>query len=253
MNDIEANQIQVNANNSDQSPAKSDATRRSQLLAYTAVSLCIFGFTVVLSIFPTASFRLFFGDIPALLMIPIIALLGFGSMKIILSRGWFIIYRRENLGQLPRLSILAVLFLSGAIFVDVTFPFPIDINLPFPKSALFYPIMGYVVEILFHIVPLTILMGILVKALKNVDREKIIFACILIVSILEPVYQYLLVPSIGKPLWLDIFDGGRLFLFSYVQLNIFKRYDFISMYSFRLVYYLLWHILWGSIRLLVLF
>ena len=174
-------------------------------------------------------------------------------MKIILSRGWFSIYKRENLGQLPRLSILTVLFLSGAIFVDVTFPFPIDINLPFPKSALFYPIMGYVVEILFHIVPLTTLMGFLVKALKNVDREKIIFACILIVSILEPVYQYMLTPLIGKPLWLDIFDGGRLFLFSFVELNILKRYDFVSMYSFRLVYYLLWHILWGSIRLLILF
>ena len=196
---------------------------------------------------------MFFGDIPALLAIPMIALLGFGLMKIILSRGWFSIYKRENLGQLPRLSILTVLFLSGAIFVDVTFPFPIDINLPFPKSALFYPIMGYVVEILFHIVPLTTLMGFLVKALKNVDREKIIFACILIVSILEPVYQYMLTPLIGKPLWLDIFDGGRLFLFSFVELNILKRYDFVSMYSFRLVYYLLWHILWGSIRLLILF
>lgn len=243
----------MDTNTTLQEVKKSDTDTHRQLLGYVVVSLCIFGFTVVLSIFPTASFRLFFGDIPALLMIPVIALLGFGSMRIILSRGWFSIYKRENLRQLPKFSILAVLFLSGAIFIDVTFPFPVDINLPFPKSALFYPIMGYVVEILFHIVPLTILMGVLVTTLKDMDREKIVFACILIISILEPVYQYMLDPSIGKPLWLDIFDGTRLFLFSYVQLNIFKRYDFISMYSFRLVYYLLWHIVWGSIRLLILF
>lgn len=226
---------------------------RTQTLAFLAVSLCIFGFTVVLSIFPTASFRLFFGDIPALLAVSMIIFLGFGSIKFILSRGWFSIYKRVNFGQLPRFSVVAVLFLSGAIFIDVTFPFPIDINLPFPKSALFYPIMGYVVDILFHIVPLTLLMGVLVTVFKNADREKILFACILIVSIIEPIYQYMFVPSIGKPLWLDIFDGTRLFLFSFVQLNILKRYDFISMYSFRIVYYLLWHIIWGSIRLLILF
>ena len=113
--------------------------------------------------------------------------------------------------------------------------------------------MGYAVDILFHLVPLTILLGVLVTALKNVDREKILFMCILVVSLIEPVYQYLLTPAIGKPLWLEIFDGTRLFLFSIVQLNILKRYDFISMYSFRLVYYLLWHILWGSIKLLILF
>jgi hypothetical protein len=231
----------------------SDRNERSQLLAYLAVSLCILGFTVILSIFPTASFRLFFGDVPALLFIPMLIIGGFVCMKLILSRGWFSIYKRENLKQLPRLSIVAILFLSGAIFVDFTFPFPVDINLPFPKSALFYPIMGYVVEILFHIIPLTILLGVLVTIFKNADREKILFACILIVSLLEPIYQGMLDPSIGKPLWLDLFDGTRLFLFSFVQLNILKRYDFVSMYSFRIVYYLLWHILWGSIRLLVLF
>lgn len=231
----------------------SDRSERSQLLAYLAVSLCIFGFTVVLSIFPTASFRLFFGDISALLVISLLILVGFGSMKLVLSRGWFNIYRRGNLRQLPQFSIAAVLFLSGAIFIDVTFPFPVDINLPFPKSILFYPIMGYVVDILFHVVPLTLLLVVLLRVFKNVDRERILFVCILIVSIIEPVYQYMFIPSIGKPLWLDIFDGTRLFLFSFVQLNILKRYDFISMYSFRLVYYLLWHILWGSIRLLILF
>jgi hypothetical protein len=232
---------------------EADTDERSPTLAYLAVSLCIFGFTVILSIFPTASFRLYFGGIPSLLAVPMLILLGFGCVKLIVSRGWFRIYDRENLRNLPKLSIVAILFLSGAIFLDVTFPYPVDINLPFPKSILFYPIMGYVVEILFHLVPLTLLLGVLVKVLKKADREKIIFACILIVSLIEPIYQYMMVPTIGHPIWVEAFDGGRLFLFSLVQLNILKRYDFISMYSFRLVYYMLWHILWGSLRLLILF
>jgi hypothetical protein len=196
---------------------------------------------------------LFFGDIPPLLVIPMIILLGFGCMKLILSKSWFSIYKRENLRQLPRFSIVAVLFLLGAIFIDVAFPYPEDVNLLLPKSFLFYPIMGYVVEILFHIFPLIILLGVLVTVFKNADPEKVLFVCIVIVSLIEPVFQYMFDPSIGKPLWLEIFDGTRLFFFSLVQLYILKRYDFISMYSFRLVYYLLWHILWGSIRLLILF
>ena len=230
-----------------------DINEHSQLRAYLAVSLCIFVFTIILTVFPTERFSLFFGDIPALLVIPMIILLGFGCMKLILSRGWFSIYERENLRQLPRFSIVAVLFLLGAILIDVIFPYPEDVNLLLPKSALFYPIMGYVVEILFHMTPLIILLGVLVTMFKNADREKILFVCIMIVSLIEPVFQYMFDSTIGKPLLLEIFDGTRLFLFSVVQLYILKRYDFISMYSFRLVYYLLWHILWGSIRLLILF
>ena len=37
------------------------------------------------------------------------------------------------------------------------------------------------------------------------------------------------------------------------ELLIFKRYDFIAMYAFRLVYYLIWHIVWGYARLRSLF
>jgi hypothetical protein len=31
------------------------------------------------------------------------------------------------------------------------------------------------------------------------------------------------------------------------------RYGFLSMYAFRLVYYLHWHIVWGYLRLQLLF
>jgi hypothetical protein len=34
---------------------------------------------------------------------------------------------------------------------------------------------------------------------------------------------------------------------------VFRRYDFVTMYSFRLFYYAYWHIAWGVIRLRVFF
>ena len=45
----------------------------------------------------------------------------------------------------------------------------------------------------------------------------------------------------------------RVFVIAVLQLYVFRRFDFASMYSFRLVYYAWWHILWGTIRLSVLF
>jgi hypothetical protein len=42
-------------------------------------------------------------------------------------------------------------------------------------------------------------------------------------------------------------------VFNAVQMSIWRHYDFVSMYTMRLVYYLQWHIVWGSVRLHVLF
>jgi hypothetical protein len=42
-------------------------------------------------------------------------------------------------------------------------------------------------------------------------------------------------------------------VFTLVELNMFRRYDFVSMYAFRVVFYLWWHVIWGSVRLRWLF
>jgi hypothetical protein len=149
-------------------------------------------------------------------------------------------------------SGLAILFALPTILVDISVRFPEDLNILFPQSLLFYPAIAYVVEVLFHLLPLSLLLIVLTSIFKKVDQNKVIWFCILIVALLEPAYQ-----TIGfieqYPLWTVIYVGLHVFLFNVVQLSIFKRYDFISMYSFRLVYYILWHIVWGYARLPVLF
>jgi hypothetical protein len=47
--------------------------------------------------------------------------------------------------------------------------------------------------------------------------------------------------------------GVHIYVFNALQLYVFKRYDFLSMYAFRLVYYLHWHVVWGYMRLQLLF
>ncbi len=46
-----------------------------------------------------------------------------------------------------------------------------------------------------------------------------------------------------------MFSGLQLLAFGLVQLYVFRRFGFVSMYAFRLAYYSLWHIAWGAIRL----
>jgi len=122
------------------------------------------------------------------------------------------------------------------------------------RHRFIYPAIGFLVEILFHVLPLTVLLVVLNAVVKNVNFGTIVWICIPLVSLLEPVYHTINMASSNQfPLWAVIYVGIHVFLINFFQLLIFKEYDFISMYSFRLVYYMLWHIGWGYARLRLLF
>ena len=75
----------------------------------------------------------------------------------------------------------------------------------------------------------------------------------MVVAFLEPIFQTALGFSQPYPTWVTGYVFVNIFLINLFQLLIFKRYDFVSMYSFRLVYYAIWHIVWGQVRLNLLF
>jgi len=128
--------------------------------------------------------------------------------------------------------------------------FPEDTNILFPESLLFYPAIAFLVEIVFHVLPTAILLVFLMAIFKTVDQEKLILICIFLVALIEPTFQI----RVGDyPLWALIITWINLYLFNLTQLFVFKHYGFISMYFFRLVYYLMWHIIWGHFRLDLLF
>jgi hypothetical protein len=231
--------------------AKAISDSHFQFIIFLTISLVLFSFTVILFVSDPLIFQPYLGDISPILAIAIITLLGVVLLAYLISLGWFDIFKKENLKGLLISSILTLPFALVAITIDFNFPYPEDINVLFPRSLLFYPTMGFVVEILFHTLPLALLLLLFTSLFKNADRERIILACIFIIAIIEPVYQTGFVRD--HPMWIVVSEVIRLFLFSLVQLNIFKRYDFVSMYSFRLVYYFIWHILWGTIRLIILF
>ncbi|MBI1742637.1 hypothetical protein HYR54_06160, partial [Candidatus Acetothermia bacterium] len=230
------------------------SNERLQYLIFIGLSIGAIGLTGILYFFNALVFQPYTGGINPFVAAAFVIVLGFISVSFLLSRGWFAIYKKGSLKGSSRFLGLAVLFASITVLIDFNVGhvgFPADMNVLFPKSLLFYPAMGFFAEILFHVVPLTILLISLTSILKKVSHKKIIWICFSIIPLVEVVYQVM--PMSHFPLWAIVVFSLNLFLFELSQLLIFKKYDFVSMYSFRLAYYLVWHIVWGYLRLKILF
>jgi hypothetical protein len=222
----------------------------SQYRVILALSLAVAGVAAILQSWDPLLLPRFIGPTHPLIAFPLISALGVGLLSLLHTRGWFAICRRKRLEGLWRPCALAALLALITIVVDLQVPFPADLNVLFPKSLLFYPAIGFLVEVVFHVLPLAVLLTAVTAIHRNLGREKATVICILFVSLLEPVYQTLpMAASPHYPVWTVAVVGLNLTLFNLLQLFVFQRYDFIAMYSVRLVYYLLWHVVWGHLRL----
>lgn len=230
------------------------STERFQYLVYLGVSLVVLSFTIILHFSERQVFQRFLGSVDPLAAILTASVVGFILLSFLITKKWFVVFDQGNLNGLLRFSGLAALLGIIMIIVDTRIVFPADVNILFPQSLLFYPVIAFFVEIFFHVFPLTVLLTGLNAILKNPNFNAIVWISILIISIAEPIYQVLnMVSSKDFPLWALAYVGFHIFLINFFQLLIFKKYDFISMLSFRLVYYLIWHIGWGYLRLFWLF
>ncbi len=226
---------------------------RLQFTIYFGIAVTVIVFVAILTFRSPEYFLKFFGNLHPILAIIIVSLLGLILFLFLIARGWFAIYSAGNTKGILVAAALAVPFAIAIILVDLIAVFPEDTNILLPDALLFYPAMGFVVDIVFHVLPLAILLLILTSLPLNISFEKAVLPCILLIAILEPIYQTVLGFSSPQQLWTTIFVAANIFLINLTQLLLFRRYDFVSMYSFRLVYYLLWHIIWGYARLKLFF
>jgi len=197
---------------------------------------------------PAGFFPPFIGSIHPLLAFALVAVVGVASLGLLHSRGWFEIYTMKgSLQGVVVAAIIATLFGIEIVFAEITniIRMPADMNVPPPWSLLFYPIIAYAVEILFHVLPLALLLAVLDSLFKKMNMPDLIWLCIFVISLLEPTYQIM-----GKSFsWAQAYVALHVFAINFFQLYIFRLYDFISMYSFRIIYYMYWHIIWGYLRL----
>lgn len=232
---------------------ETSSNTRQQYLALAILSLGAAVCTGIVSLSHATFFQPYFGSIPPLLAITLITTVGFVSLGFLHSRGWFEIYtRKKSLRGAALAAALATLFVVPTILVDLNHGFPRDLNVPAPQSLLFYPAMAYVVEIALHALPLSLLLASL-GAFRKANTNRLVWLGIVAAAFLEPIIQLRLGYS-NKPVsWPEVYVAVHVFTFNLVEMYIFRRYDFVSMCSFRLVYYIHWHILWGHLRLQWLF
>ena len=225
---------------------------RHQYPIFIIISIGVIGVTALLVPTSKAFFQPFFGGMQPILAVVSAAIVGGVSLRLLRTFGGFEIFKgRMTLRGIAVSAGFATLLGIAIIIADILIRYGEDMNVPVPEALLFYPAMGFVAEMVFHIFPLALLLVVLAPLRSRYHPNRFAWAGIIVVAVLEPTFQIVFA---GEPLsWADMYTWVHVFAIAFLQLYVFKRYDFVSMYSFRLVYYAYWHIVWGVIRLKVLF
>ncbi len=197
-------------------------------------------------------FQRFFGGISPLLVVGGAIVVAGSSLSLLKARGGFEVLRgRASLRGIALSAGLATVLAVVIVVADLFIRYPRDMNVPPPEALLFYPVVGYVAEVVFHVLPLTLLLLAFAPLSKGPGAGRLVGLCIVLTALLEPSFQ---LGFAETPLsWSGAYTWVHVFAISLLQRHVFRRYDFVSMYAFRLFYYAYWHIIWGVIRLELLF
>jgi len=223
---------------------------RKETWCYIGVVLSVGILTAMSQQLDPSHMQIYFGVISPYLLLVILAAVG----------GWLTGYlRRFHFGfchfrfeGFIRAIALATLFGVVIIGVEHLVPLDQDINVPYPDSLAFYPAIAFYVEIIFHVIPIALLLYLASSFSDWTKLEERIWLIFIAVAVIEPLFQTIL-NNTGQSATLTVYVALHIFLINLTQLHLFRKYDFVTMFFFRIIYYLIWHVLWGHFRLEILF
>ena len=221
------------------------------LLGASAIVLaCVTG----ISLDHSVALEAYFGNVPPVLAAILVCSVGTAALYVLHTRLSFFVYvpGTSRRGWLAAV-VLAFPFMLSIALIDTLFRFPMDINVPLPTALIFYLAMGYVAQMALHVAPLAVLLSIGNVLFSSGTGRQLIWISFVLVATLETVFQVRVSLAGGDPAALTAFVAAHLFLFGLVELWLFRRFDYVSMYLFRMVYYGFWHLTWGTLRLQWLF
>lgn len=225
---------------------------RGRYATYLLLSAVVLALTAALLPSSAHHFARFFGGANPLVVVAATSVIGGAALVFLQSRGGFAVLRgRRTLRGIGLSAALAALPALAAVVADLLLGYPEDMNVPVPPALLFYPAVGFAAEVAFHLVPLGLLLLVMTPLVRLIGLTRVIWLGMLLTAFVEPTFQALL--ARGSSPSLVAYTWTHVSAISLLELYVFRRFDFVSMYTFRLCYYALWHVLWGSIRLDVLF
>lgn len=179
----------------------------------------------------------------------VVATLGFFGLEITVRRSW-VPSETGVVGGWAKAALIGGLLPIPVIVVDWFGGFGPEINARAPDSLLFYPSVALLAEFAFHVAPLAV--AAVVADLRGAVARAAEAAGLLVATSIEPILQ--VVWGTGhSPWWANAYVGLHLLVFNVVGLYLLRRYGFMRVYLYRVSYYSVWHILWGHVRLGLLF
>jgi hypothetical protein len=217
------------------------------------VAALVFALTAIGHMPARDFYHKFIGDISPIVAISGCILIGLVCLVVVTFRGWLAtIVLGEDRLALPGFALAAFLALV-AIIIDLFIRFPEDMNQAFPASLAFYPSIGFLVEVVFHLVPITVFLFLMELLIKNCGKAAVVWSALLIVALIEPLYQTVSMATGRYHLAGLIAVFVNLLVFNVTQVVLFKRLGFLPMYASRLLYYSIWHVIWGHFRIGILY
>lgn len=192
-------------------------------------------------------FGRYFGSVPAVVVVAAALGTGWCALQILDRMDWFPADRVPT-GRWMVIAIVGAFVLACvAVVGDIALGFDEDINVRWPGSLAFYAVISVVAEVVFHLVPLA-LAAVAVPNPRTDFRGRVVVA-LLVVAALEACFQVVLSRANADAGLLTGFVGVHLFAIGLFQMALFWRAGPVAMLAFRPVYYVLWHVAWGVLRL----
>lgn len=220
----------------------------------TRIYLALAVGAVVISLVSTARYggdRLawLFGPVPDPIGVALVTAIGWFAVRFVDGRGWF--------GHRPGYTVAVVAATALAVVaaaVDLTIPFPEDMNRAWPESLLYYPSVALVAEVVLHLAPLAALLALTgwrFEPNEGLDGRALI--AIGAVALTETFFQVVASAAGDDDPRLLPFVAIHLTVIGVIELALLRRSGLGPMLTLRLTYYLWWHIVWGNARLSILF
>jgi hypothetical protein len=120
------------------------------------------------------------------------------------------------------------------------------IHIDFPASLLIYPGGAIIVNVIYRIFPIPLLLWLISGVLlKGRAQTKIFWILAILTSFVEPLSD-LGLRKYGFLMMSSVFLEDYALNFS--EAYLFRKFGFLTPILMRIVFYLLWHVLWGVVR-----
>jgi hypothetical protein len=118
-------------------------------------------------------------------------------------------------------------------------------NIDFPASLFIYSGGAIIVEVIYRLAPVPLTLWLItVLSPRSKGQGAAFWALAALTSAIEPVTQDLPLLQLGALPFALVFGAG--YAFNFAQAVCFRKYGFLAAILVRVVFYLVWHILYGN-------